>query len=141
MRSKQEYIDLLEETVQYYSEDTSRRGKDDRFFMCVYITDNGQKCAVGRCMIEEYAEEFSNEGDVYELEDEVRTTYGEKLDSVMQDEYKGYSTEFWSALQSLHDSEKFWDDEGLTEKGEERVEEILNCIEQKRYGYYAEETV
>lgn len=48
-------VEIINETVAYYSEDTSRRGITYTGFgdlKCVYITAGGQMCAVGRCLIE-----------------------------------------------------------------------------------------
>lgn len=46
-------LELIEETIQYYSENTTRRGFDDQKQMCVYKSPDNKHCAIGRMLDEE----------------------------------------------------------------------------------------
>lgn len=122
-RTKEEYLALLEDTVKYYSEDTSRRamGKID----CEYLTEDGRKCAVGRFLVEDFGyKSFNTCTSVTDL----YATYG-STDEFLIPEYRGYDIDFWVKLQQLHDTEPFWNDEGLTDEGNasvERIKELIN---------------
>lgn len=101
MKSK---IEIIEETIAYYEEDPSRRAMIGT--SCAYKTDNGNMCAVGRCLTEQglaFASEFANESDVYGL---YETNEG--LDDILKEEYRGHELSFWSDLQSLHDTSSYW---------------------------------
>ena len=98
--------ELIEETVKYYSEDTSRRSKL-RNGTCVYSTKGGKHCAVGRCLKNKYqTTSFKcNVGyGVVGLHDEY---YG--IDNILKEKYRGHSTSFWRDLQFLHDCDDFCD--------------------------------
>lgn len=79
---------------------------------CMYITPDGRKCAVGRCMIAP--------SDVWTC-----TVHGiPNLDGHLLEEYRGHPIEFWEQLQALHDGEKNWDAEGLSVHGQTYVETL-----------------
>ncbi|QQV89692.1 hypothetical protein Calle1_38 [Cellulophaga phage Calle_1] len=114
-RSKEDMIKLLNETAQYYSEDLSRRGtKSGPISGCVYKSDKGSMCAVGRCMVDEAPfEEFNLQGSIGSLAIlngvNPRTKEGaERVDAFLKDEYKGYPVSFWECLQEFHDGEQYW---------------------------------
>ena len=109
--------ELIQETVDFYSADTSRRsiGDDGR---CVYQQSlNGNMCAVGRCMTEEAINQNAwNSQTADELED---------LDSLLQPKYQGHSKAFWTFLQVFHDNGGNWDAQGITDQGKQRVQDLL----------------
>lgn len=51
---------------------------------------------------------------------------GKSLADVFKDEVEHLagSIDFWREVQDLHDSEKYWDEHGLSEKGHEKVKQI-----------------
>ena len=130
---KKSYLKLLQETVDYYSKDTSRRGlnegsnEDSNGSKCVYLSPiSGNMCAVGRCMTEESVKKLGGanvtaNGIVSELNIN-------ELDDVIQPKYRGYHIQFWLEMQHLHDSNYNWDSKGLTESGERCVESIKRKI-------------
>ena len=111
MKSK---IEIIEETVAYYSEDTTRRGYE--YGECLYMTEGGKKCAVGRCM-NDYA--LGKLKGVVEAVDDL-----ENFQVLLKPEYRGHSIRFWGALQGLHDANKNWNVFGLTSVGKVEVEEL-----------------
>lgn len=102
--------EIIEETIAYYGEDPTRRSirPDGK---CAYYYE-GCKCAVGRCMIDPTTvPNYST----FVLSHMFEPKKG--LDHLLNPEYRGHSTEFWSDLQSLHDTHCNWDQSGLTEMG------------------------
>lgn len=126
-RTKEEYLALLEDTVKYYSEDTSRRAMGENG--CMYLTEDGKKCAVGRFLVKDF--DYENLNEFNSVQDLYREYQG--TDEFLIPEYRGYDISFWSSLQGLHDGNFYWDAEGLTEFGENTVERIKNQINE---GYY-----
>jgi hypothetical protein len=108
-------LEILNETVQYYSEDVTRRGvmksPDEEYTLCVYLTDTGCMCAVGRCMV---APTRNMIGGVATLHSGIKFT---NLEEELKPEYRGHSIEFWQSLQGLHDDSGNWGPKGLTLTG------------------------
>lgn len=113
MKSK---LEIIDETVAYYSEDTSRRATVGP--RCLYQTLDGRKCAVGRYMI---SPPTTCCGTVGGLERE----YG-PINDLLKDEYRGHSIYFWRDLQRLHDDSIYWDTNRLSEAGEKEVVRLKN---------------
>jgi len=118
-RTKKEQLALLEETINFYSEDTTRRAIN-LVGACQYSYDD-KSCAVGRCF--KYPEivqaEYGN------------TRYSTTMEKFFKDQYKGYSFDFWRALQYLHDNNPFWNDnKGLSPNGLSYVEELKLKIQE-----------
>lgn len=97
VRTKQDYLNLLKETVEYYK--TNPRGYNANANQCVYYDKiTGVMCAVGRCLIN--PEKLGNfNGGIIPLNNE----FG--LESSLKEEYRGFSMYFWGELQGLHDSD------------------------------------
>lgn len=121
---------IVDETVSYYSEDTSRRsfvtdeeGRDK----CIYRTKDGRMCAVGRCLTDEAAKEF---GQVMEDASGLAALanpgeYSESgLDPLLRPQYHGHSLEFWCELQRLHDWGRNWSDDGISPEGKSYADTI-----------------
>ena len=108
-------LELIEETVSYYSEDTSRRGLDETN-QCVYKTDQGQMCAVGRCLKEDVnVNSFNYDSDVDNLFKEY------DFPNIIKPEYSKITQELWGSLQMLHDQQHNWEVNSLSVIGKERV--------------------
>ena len=108
-RTKQDYINLLDETVNYYAEDSSRRATDD-LDGCQYLTEEGSMCAVGRCINQDMMDYKQYNNGI-----SVDTLIGKLTDNVFKEEYQGYDIKFWALLQNLHDDGCNWNENGLTE--------------------------
>lgn len=114
-------IEIIQETVAYYSEDPSRRGTDRQGNFCAYLTEEGNMCAVGRCMISPSTQ----------MAGSIRTLSRDDapviLEEELKPEYRGHVPSFWSNLQDLHDRRFHWTDTGLSKKGEECVARLLKA--------------
>lgn len=141
MKNKLTYLDVLEETVNYYTKDPSRRAHDEKLKVCSYYTNDGKMCAVGRCMLnpkifqEAGAGDFNhlltyiplpgnsiNEKSIIERRDDCETEVDDAIliSRILKNKYEHLNDkEFWNRLQLLHDSGKLWCQTGLTEKGKD----------------------
>lgn len=112
-------LEIIEETVKYYSEDVNRRAMNKEGG-CMYKNNEGEMCAVGRCLID--AEEFARfEGWVDALDIEFN------LESILKDQYTGHTIDFWKDLQDLHDNPMNWNPDALTKEGRD----FVNHLEEK----------
>lgn len=102
-------LEIIEETVNYYSEDTSRRAFNGSG--CEYLMEDGRNCAVGRCFTEDGLSNFGN----------CRTCFDYDMIPYLKEEYRIDDYDFWCDLQELHDTNAFWNDNGLTKGGEAKV--------------------
>lgn len=104
-------IEILAETVAYYSEDVNRRAYN-KIGGCEYVTDDGRMCAFGRCMIDPVNIPLPIPG---------RSVMNQPsyidINEWLKPEYQGYDKNFWYQIQALHDIPQFWDTKGLTDKG------------------------
>lgn len=125
-------IEIIEETIKFYSEDPSRRAVDaDR--KCKYLTYDGRKCAYGRCMTEEAVQDAAkvqasikkllhDRYDAYNIYREPSDSY--IFDEPLQEKYHGHNIGFWEDIQNLHDEMAYWDSIGLSGDGEIQVRKL-----------------
>ena len=99
--------EIVEETLAFYEEDPSRRAVAESG-MCVYEADNGNRCAVGRCLLPE-VDAKDLEGGVLHLHRNSDPIHPLALDPLLKEEYRGHPAEFWKELQTLHDCRQaYW---------------------------------
>lgn len=134
-RSKEDYLNLLNETVDFYSEDVSRRAIDAEG-SCMYNTEDEKQCAVGRCLTDEAIGKFGTvRADVFGLLKAAKKEGYTFLDEILKEEYRGFNIDFWFQLQRLHDIELYWQKgTGLTKEGKIHVvftkREFVNNLNQ-----------
>jgi hypothetical protein len=115
-------VEIINDTVAYYSEDTSRRGLSPNGESCEYLTGEGKMCAVGRCLLPSARKKV----EAWVGAVEIAKNLGKRdLDSVLSKKYTGHAEKFWAELQVLHDRSVYWDDKGITKEGELRVGGLL----------------
>jgi hypothetical protein len=127
-RTQQDYYNLLEETINYYSENISKRASTDDFASgCLYRTEDGRMCAVGRCLNQDLFdyEEFNTETPVVDISD--------YLEEWLLEEYQGFDIDFWADLQTLHDIKEHWENKGLSKLGAEYKDKIVRRIKEDYY--------
>lgn len=102
-------LEIIEDTVKYYTEDVSRRSVKQGGG-CWYYLD-GKMCAIGRYMkhpqIQKHECGFNFNASILSV----------KQDKILREEYHGHSNRFWFDLQELHDTGMYWGSKGLTEEG------------------------
>ena len=122
--------DILEDTIEHYSDAPSERRAMDSNGSCQYTDTNGNHCAIGRYMREEFqtTEFYGNNG----------TSVGglaADIDTYLKSNVLGLTEKFWIALQEIHDSDTNWqsDDTGLTRFGKIRYNSVKDKIEAGGY--------
>lgn len=114
---KQQRLDLLNETVSYYSEDINKRAIKDNF--CYYYqADTGHKCAIGRHI--NYQDYLNNKLD------EGFTVKEYYIFALLPEHIRRLNEDFLYEVQRLHDGEDYWDVNGLSDKGKYKVLCITN---------------
>lgn len=121
-------LEILEDTVKYYSEDTNRRCMHVDTETCYYAPESLGKqeisngCAVGRLLSPELRKQIDEYGPI-------------SIDTVMRDEdielpleVRELTADFLMKLQDLHDKQLHWNKEGLTQEGLDKVQEIKDFI-------------
>ena len=109
---KQQMQDILKETVEYYREDPVEFRAVANNGECVYTTDEGHHCAIGRYFRPEFqTTEFGQN------EDTSIGMLDNDLDYYLTSRVLGLEYNFWFRLQEIHDGRINWDEEGLTETG------------------------
>lgn len=112
-------VEIITSIIGYYEADPSRRAYKGEYGQCVYLTNDGRKCAVGMCLTEEGMDiaRFI-EGDVDQIPGD--------LDLMLKPEYQGYSMSFWRDLQLIHDEPRNWTRKGMSDYGKERKQRLLD---------------
>ena len=109
-------LEIIEETIAFYTEDISRRSVDE-FGNCQYVSENGNVCAFSRCCIDPAS--------LKPYEGYVSNRILSKLGfDCLKPEYRIEDVWFWNRLQNFHDSSKNWNENGLTEKGLECAHDL-----------------
>lgn len=127
-------LEVLEETVKYYSENTERRCIKGS---CTYAPENSDKvgisdgCAVGRLLDPELRlkldEIFSSGGGNSGVSND-------HLFSMLPEKVRNLGMAFLTDLQGLHDESYNWSvGEGITVKGEDNAQAIRNRIKEEGY--------
>ena len=91
-------IEVLEETVKFYTDNPSRRAVFHH--NCMYLSPDGKRCAVGRLIPPDYDNIIKNcsDLDVYNL-----FYKHEQIEEAI-----GLPVGFLHDLQRIHDSSKYW---------------------------------
>lgn len=133
---KKRQLEILEDTVKYYSENVLRRCVEDG--ACRYspeslnIQDISEGCAIGRLLPRDLCNKLD------ELDSDLSVRYFfHKSDrypnlEIPQD-ILVLGKDFLIALQTLHDMDCYWDENGLSERGESFVGEIQQKIKTNFY--------
>lgn len=109
-------LEFIKDTIKFYSEDPSRRASING--VCCYKEPrSGNRCAVGRCMLDiTPAERFH--GPVYDL----ITHFGKE---VLKPEYRDISVDVLRSCQIWHDYSIHFTTTGLTEIGQKRANFLI----------------
>ncbi len=105
-------LQIIDETVEFYQNNPRAIYKDQ----CCY-DNNGIRCAVGRCMVEEAFEDVN-------IICNVGVERISNLDKHLKPEYQGHDIDFWQMLQHFHDTAFYWEGQKLSELGERFIKEL-----------------
>src|SRR5688572_30621362 len=110
--------DIITETAEYYNS-TNRAYYDGN---CEYIDNKGRRCAAGRCIKDDRIEFFQMENEGIGL----CTTNIDQFLKILKPEYEGHNnSNFWQDLQTFHDLNCNWNDQGLTDQGQTEYIRLL----------------
>jgi hypothetical protein len=123
-------LEIIDETVKFYSKDTTRRSKKGG--VCLYNSGDGRYCAVGRYLTTKVKNEIlvqdCNDSDLEGLVCFLtKTTYKymmSSLQKILKPSVRGHNPQFWVELQWLHDTSEYWCETGLTQLGELEVKKL-----------------
>lgn len=121
-------VEIITETMEFYSHDTSRRSKND-VGLCVYNGEGGNHCAVGRCMLDTYRAQGTDlKVDSYVTAELLSHELDlNSIDDALEEVYRGHELDFWANLQSFHDLDQHWNESGgLSEAGKCKFEFLIN---------------
>jgi hypothetical protein len=116
---------IVRETVAFYTSknraavETVNPDNGCTFTRCLYLTEEGKMCAVGRCMTKKglkrvlVSHPTSGTRDLNDAFDGI--------DKLLKKKYHGQNISFWANLQGLHDNNNRWDENGITENGKAQV--------------------
>lgn len=104
--------ELLQSTVDFYN--STNRGTN-KMGNCVYITDDGKRCAIGREVNKNTAQKLQDKNDYLESETMLDLLPKRLLD---------LGKVFLRNIQSIHDNQLNWGKDGLSEHGKEEVKRL-----------------
>jgi hypothetical protein len=116
---------IVRETVAFYTSknraavESVRPDNGCTSTQCLYLTDEGKMCAVGRCMTKKGLEDVlvsHLKSSAHDLDDAF---YG--IDKLLKKKYHGQNISFWANLQRLHDNKNWWDENGINGRGKAEV--------------------
>ncbi len=112
---QQKQLALLEETAKFYNLKNRSVYKGN----CKYFHPTKQGCALGRLIPDK---ELCQRLD--ELTQEKTNFSFNEAFEMFPDDLKKYTWQFLAEVQELHDYEFFWTDNGISFKGEQKVDRI-----------------
>lgn len=112
---------VLEDSYKYYTEDPNGRRAVSASGDCLYLTEDGKRCAVGRYMIAGPHQSIDGIFDNHTFEN---------TESTLTDQVKEFNQQFWLYLQDWHDSNFYWDKANnvISTKGQDRYEYLLKLF-------------
>ena len=123
---RKDMIDFLKSGVTYYS-NGGKRGMSERG-VCLYDNDNGGCCFIGRLLS---ADELLDVKDTASNSSSINTMI--KNIGYVPERLKGFTIEFLSRCQSIHDDGGNWKEGKITDVGQNETNELIRNIIS---GYY-----
>jgi hypothetical protein len=108
-------IEIIDETVEFYKNNPRAVLPSG---VCLYLTDEGNRCAHSRCIKDELIEEIHSRATGNWSASRVIDEFG---DGCHKPEYQGHPKKFWCQIQRIHDRSENWDNNTLTPEGERFV--------------------
>lgn len=123
MTTRKRLNEVLNETFKYYYGKQSRCGYSDSG-MCEYLTEEGNKCAIGRMLrpsyLKEKADQLNEAGPVEDAYDK-----GLLPTEAFLPRYQGLPFIFLKQLQTMHDDYAEWGDKDKMEQIRDRIKQHI----------------
>jgi hypothetical protein len=135
-------LELLEDTIKYYSENTERRCVNVK--SCYYSPITAHKegisegCAIGRHLDKDFALQIDKYDDDFDGDSGIIQVLSVMLEeeenkSKFPDWMLKMNPNFLQDIQGLHDANSNWDKNGLSQEGLECEKEIKNKLAKNLY--------
>ncbi len=125
MKTKAEQRKLVKETAKAFNSNNRCVEITDSQSKCVYYAEGKQGCAIGRLIADK---------DLCRRLDKEKPSqngvFRPRIFEQLPEEVKAYSQSLLGKLQELHDNSSNWDEEGLSDDGQEEVDQILKEVEE-----------
>lgn len=116
-KTKKDYLNLLKETVNFYTKEKNERAiSNNGQGACKYYTE-GKMCAVGRCLINP-KDKDAKLGLGQTSVTNLMSVFSERI---FKKQYRGFDLFFWTMLQQFHDDQWNFNDFKLTKDGKKQV--------------------
>lgn len=121
------YKEIVEDTKEYYSEDTSKRALSGQG--CTYYDPKTKDCcAAGRYM--KHPENFTIDKVGECGLDDIIYNQGFNFNDIMKEEVNNLNDNvFWEDLQWFHDCSGYWNTKGLSSQGYSKYQELLELAD------------
>ena len=118
-------LELLKDTVDFYSIDpVGRRAVDDNG-LCFYVMPDGRRCAIGRFLSIQYGDPDITKN-ILALRARRKEIFSEEISLI--------PANLLSFIQTFHDNDSNWGLHGLSGTGKLRYEEVKELLrEETRY--------
>jgi len=118
--------EFLDETIAFYSADTNRRATVVDKIGCFYRSPTGNKCAIGRYIPDDkYKTSFENLAFHFFI-DTTNDETQKELWNALPEHIQALGVPFLANIQKLHDADKYWGINQLSEAGQVYVANIRN---------------
>ena len=115
-------LELLEDTVNFYSVDpVGRRAVDDNGF-CFYVMPDGKRCAIGR-FLSMQCDDRHITMNILGLKDNRNEIFSEEISSIPGNLLR--------LIQNFHDTSSNWNLHGLSETGQFHYEELKERLHEE----------
>jgi hypothetical protein len=98
-------LEIIDETIEHYKSNPRSFIMQGNTKLCVYLSNEGNKCAFSRCCTDEGVAWLHDEVDITLGGDNV----GSEFLQFLKPEYQGHDVEFWLDIQDLHDVNSYWE--------------------------------
>lgn len=130
MKTIEEQLALVNETVSYYTKEKKERAINNEGD-CSYYT-KGNMCAVGRCLINPKDKDRILKGKINSNTSVIRLldTFSE---NIFKKDYRGFSKGLWIYLQNFHDANLNFNGFKLTQQGKDYIKNLKKQIKNGRF--------
>ncbi len=102
--NQKEMLEVLEDTFNFYSKNPNKRGLSSDDSSCLFLTFEGNNCAVGRYLNKKDLKSLETN---HKLDDSIRGLIMDKV-KLSSTIIKRLPLQFWEDLQNFHDRDNHW---------------------------------
>jgi hypothetical protein len=115
--------EIVREIAAFYNSENC--AFDTKLNTCCYTDQDGNHCAVGRCMLAKKRPRINSNANTDTIDRILGYNYT-NLDHLLKEKYRGHGFQFWSDLQRLHDNARHWTENGISDAGKKYVLDTFN---------------